>query len=86
MRYFATNSSRNNRGKRFFREDPKNDDLVQVTVDAGSIKRGRGNLVGITRITKSTFSANYYYPGYVSECSKKEYDAAFTLVTNSLRE
>ena len=86
--YFKIHPEREDyKGKRFFKQDGNftTHTVFQVCINEGDVKRGRGNLFGITMINKMTLFGNYIGPGYAIPCTKKEYEKAFAEVLKYLK-
>lgn len=72
-------------GVRFFKVDWDSIKAIQVCVGTGDVKRGKANAVGIYTIDKVTFCTNYLGMGYVTPCTKREFEKKFDLIVSALK-
>lgn len=61
-------------GKRFFKWEWSSNHIVQVCLEYGEPKRGRGANVGIYLIHTSTFASNYFAAGYLKPSTKARFE------------
>lgn len=68
------------RGVRMFRVNDRTDTAIQIVLNAGEMKRGRGNNIGIFVVDRMTIFSNYGYGSYLQSTDKKSWDKGFKLV------
>ncbi len=68
------------RGVRMFRVNDRTDTAIQIVLNAGEVKKGRGNNIGIYVVDRMTIFSNYGYGNYLKPTDKKSWDKAFKLV------
>ena len=74
------------KGIRFFKINDENGSGIQVCLHQGEIKKGRANCYGITRVSRVSIFGNYVGPGYTEDCDQKEFDLAFEVCVQHLRQ
>ena len=83
LQYYTTVTRESYIGKRYFKVDWKNDEVVQVVLNGGDYKKGKGNQVGIYVVSRVTFIGNYL-GRFVEPCTKAEYIKGFKKVVEYL--
>lgn len=59
------------RGVRLFRVSDRTSNAVQICLNAGEIKKGRGNNIGIYAVDRMTIFGNYGFGNYLKQVDKK---------------
>ena len=73
------------KGERFFQYDPEYDNVLQVCLHIGQVKKGRAHCYGIYRIARISFLANYKGMSYVERIPKSEFKKQFKLIVKLLK-
>lgn len=72
-------------GLRYFAHSIHTNDVIQVVISTGDSRRGKSNSIGLYVISRTSFFSNYFGPGYVKACSRKEFIKAFDKVAEIIR-
>jgi hypothetical protein len=72
-------------GRRYFRYLPEAESVLSVVHDSGDLKKGRASLVGVYRIARLGFLANYKAVNKIQSISKQEFDQAFKTAVTLVR-
>lgn len=73
-------------GVRYFKVvQERMDSVIQVVVNPGQERKGRGHTFGVYLISRITFFSNYLSMNYAVPCTKKEYDKSFEAVLKYLK-
>jgi len=72
-------------GHRFFKYSIHSDTVIQVVLNPGQEKKGRGHVFGVYVIARQTLFANYLGMGYAIPTTKREYSKAFDKVVKILK-
>jgi hypothetical protein len=84
--YQITQSRKEYLGVRYFKvRQSFKDSVIQVVVNPGQERKGRGNTFGVYLISRMTFFSNYLAMVYAIPCTKKDYDKAFDTVLKYLK-
>lgn len=83
--YMVRTDKRDHKGERYFKVAKDSDTVVQICASAGEAKRGKGNLFGVSLISRLTFLSNYYQYQYVMPCKEALFTKKFEEVISQLR-
>lgn len=82
--YRVQKSRREYKGERYFRYHPNHEQVTQVCVYPGEVKKGRGNLTGVYLMDRGGFVMNWMAPPYLEPITKSTYDKNFNKVISFL--
>jgi len=72
-------------GVRFFKVNYNSDTVVQVCINNGEPKKGKGNHIGVYLISRESLFANYVAYARVVSCERDEYVSAFKTVIKFMK-